>query len=194
MARALHHRRGELDHHGARATIGTFGWAGSDAWASEVEHRNGRYYWYTSVNGNGPGWMNTASTSHVSAWESLAAINNGGVPTSSADRGNLAYGNWPQHGAQWIEYRWPNAQNINRTATYWFDDNQGIDLPASCRVQYWNGGAYVDAPNQSTCSVAGEATPPATRCRPSTTPRAAAPTSGWTGCWPARATTRAAPG
>ncbi|MFI7077079.1 family 43 glycosylhydrolase [Micromonospora sp. NPDC049903] len=358
-------------HHGARAGIGTFGWAGADAWASEVEHRNGRYYWYTSVNGNGPGWMNigvavadsplgpftdakggplisdstpnsaplnidptvfvdddgqaylywggywgaravrlagnmidtvgsvvtpqglthfweapfmfkrnglyymlyaandtqgcvtsssyacqryatatnpmgpwthrgvvlgqvssttnhagvaqlngqwymvyhnanapgggnfrrsvavdrmyfnadgtiqpvvqtttgpppnpgggvappvgtnlapsaTVSTSHVSAWESLAAINNGGVPASSADRSNLAYGNWPQQGTQWIEYRWPTAQTINRTATYWFDDGQGIDLPASCRVQYWNGSAYVDAPNQSTCPVAGD--------------------------------------
>ncbi|WP_305783463.1 glycoside hydrolase family 43 protein [Symbioplanes lichenis] len=44
--------------HGARASIATFPWAGADAWASEVEPRNGRYYWYTSVNGNGPGWMN----------------------------------------------------------------------------------------------------------------------------------------
>ncbi|WHT16287.1 glycoside hydrolase family 43 protein [Crossiella sp. CA-258035] len=43
---------------GARANIGTFRWAGADAWASEVEPRNGKYYWYTSVNGNGPGWMN----------------------------------------------------------------------------------------------------------------------------------------
>ncbi|GGO21153.1 family 43 glycosylhydrolase [Micromonospora parathelypteridis] len=356
-------------HHGARANIGTFGWAGADAWASEVEQRNGRYYWYTSVNGNGPGWMNigvavadsplgpftdakggplisdstpnssplnidptvfvdddgqaylywggywgpravrlasnmidtvgsvvtpqgltnfweapflfkrnglyymmyaandtqgcvtsssyacqryatatnpmgpwthrgvvlgqvssttnhagvaqlngqwhmvyhnanapgggnfrrsvavdrmyfnadgsiqpvaqttagpppnpgggvqppagtnvaptaTASTSYVSTWESLAAVNNGGVPSSSADRNNLAYGNWPQQGTQWIEYRWPTAQSINRAAAYWFDDGQGIDVPASCQVQYWNGSAYVNVPNQSGCGVA----------------------------------------
>ena len=43
--------------HGAKANIGTFRWAGADAWASEVEPRNGKYYWYTSVNGNGAGWM-----------------------------------------------------------------------------------------------------------------------------------------
>ncbi|MFI5937404.1 family 43 glycosylhydrolase [Actinoplanes sp. NPDC051494] len=343
---------------GAKATIATFGWAGADAWAGEVEPRNGRYYWYTSVNGNGPGWMNigvavgdsplgpftdakggplisdstansaglnidptvfvdddgqaylywggywspravklaanmidtvgavvtpqgltnyweapwmfkrsglyylmyaandtngcvtdsayacqryatatnplgpwtqrgivlgqvssttnhagivdfngqsylvyhtadapgggtfrrsvavdklffnadgtiqrvtpttgggdgnlatsaTASTSYVSSWESLAAINNGGVPANSADRSNLAYGNWPQQGTQWVEYTWPTARSISRTATYWFDDDQGIDLPASCQVQYWNGSAYVPVPNQSSCGVAG---------------------------------------
>ncbi|MBG0564182.1 glycoside hydrolase family 43 protein [Actinoplanes aureus] len=355
-------------HHGARANIATFGWAGADAWASEVEPRNGKYYWYTSINGNGPGWMNigvavgdsplgpftdakggplisdstpnssglnidptvfvdddgqaymywggywgpravrlasnmidtvgsvvtptgltnfweapwmfkrnglyymmyaandtsgcvtnsnyacqryatatnplgpwthrgvvlgqvssttnhagivefngqwyivyhnanapgggnfrrsvavdrlyfnadgtiqpvtqtttgpppnpgtgggsgtniapsaTASTSHVSAWESLAAINNGGTPANSQDRSNLVYGNWPQQGTQWIEYQWPAARSINRSAVYWFDDNQGIDLPASCQLQYWNGSQYVPVPGQSTCGTAG---------------------------------------
>ncbi len=69
---------------------------------------------------------------------------------------NLAYGNWPQQGTQWIEYQWPSARSVNRVATYWFDDNQGIDLPASCQVQYWNGSAYVAVPGQSACGVAGE--------------------------------------
>ncbi|MEV4754340.1 glycoside hydrolase family 43 protein [Micromonospora sp. NPDC049559] len=356
-------------HHGARASIATFGWAGADAWASEVEPRNGRYYWYTSVNGNGPGWMDigvavgdsplgpftdakggplvsdstpnssglnidptvftdddgqaylywggywgvraarlkpnmieldgpvvtpsgltnfweapwmfkrnglyylmyaandtngcvtsssyacqryatatnpmgpwtqrgvvldrvssttnhagvvqfdgqwymvyhtadapgggnfrrsvavdrlyfnadgtmrkvvqtgggpgpgpgqppagtnlapsaTASTSYVSPWESLAALNNGGVPANSADRGNLVYGNWPEQGTQWVEYTWPSARTVNRIATYWFDDNQGIDLPASCQVQYWTGSGYANVPGQSGCGVAGNA-------------------------------------
>jgi beta-xylosidase len=44
--------------HGARLRIGNFPWAGADAWAGEVEPRNGKYYWYVSINGNGPGWMN----------------------------------------------------------------------------------------------------------------------------------------
>ncbi|MCC8249543.1 glycoside hydrolase family 43 protein [Saccharothrix luteola] len=97
----------------------------------------------------------TASTSHVSAWESLAALNNGGTPASSADRSNLAYGNWPERGTQWVEYQWATSRSINKVATYWFDDDQGIDLPASCKVQYWNGSAYVDVPGQSACGVAG---------------------------------------
>ncbi|WP_045747659.1 family 43 glycosylhydrolase [Actinoplanes rectilineatus] len=98
----------------------------------------------------------TASTSYVSSWESLAALNNGGTPSSSADRSSLVYGNWPEQGTQWVEYTWPTAQSINRSSVYWFDDNQGIDLPASCRLQYWNGSAYVDVSNASTCGVAAD--------------------------------------
>ncbi|SDS58085.1 family 43 glycosylhydrolase [Actinoplanes derwentensis] len=97
----------------------------------------------------------TASTSYVSSWESLAAINNGGTPVNSQDRSSLAYGNWPEQGTQWIEYQWPTAQSINKSAVYWFDDNQGIDVPASCQLQYWNGSQYVNVPGQSTCGVAG---------------------------------------
>jgi hypothetical protein len=96
-----------------------------------------------------------ATTSYVSSWESLAAVNNGGTPANSQDRSNLAYGNWPQQGTQWIEYTWPTAQSINKSSVYWFDDNQGIDLPASCALQYWNGSQYVNVSLQSACGVAG---------------------------------------
>ncbi|MFD7659675.1 hypothetical protein ACFV4N_37360 [Actinosynnema sp. NPDC059797] len=98
----------------------------------------------------------TASTSHVSAWESLAALNNGGTPANSADRSNLAYGNWPQRGTRWVEYTWPTARAVNRSSVYWFDDGQGIDLPASRQVQYRTGSAYAPVPGQSACGVAGD--------------------------------------
>ncbi|WP_235558154.1 glycoside hydrolase family 43 protein [Sphaerimonospora mesophila] len=42
---------------GAKLSVADFAWAGADAWAGEVEPRNGKYYWYVPVNGNGPGWM-----------------------------------------------------------------------------------------------------------------------------------------
>jgi beta-xylosidase len=97
----------------------------------------------------------TATTSHVSSWESLAAVNNGGTPANSQDRSNLAYGNWPQQGTQWVEYTWPTTRSINKSSVYWFDDDQGIDLPASCALQYWNGSQYVSVQLQSTCGVSG---------------------------------------
>ncbi|MFD4676002.1 glycoside hydrolase family 43 protein [Lentzea sp. NPDC058450] len=96
----------------------------------------------------------TAGTSYVSPWENLAAVNDGGTPASSADRSNPVYGNWPERGTQWLEYTWPSAQQVSRTSVYWFDDNQGIDLPASCRLQYWTGTAYADVPGQSSCATA----------------------------------------
>ncbi|MEU0877442.1 glycoside hydrolase family 43 protein [Lentzea sp. NPDC005914] len=94
----------------------------------------------------------TASTSYVSPWENLAAVNNGATPASSADRSNLVYGNWPEQGTQWLEYTWPSAKSITRSAVYWFDDDQGIDVPASCRLQYWTGTAYADLPGCGTAA------------------------------------------
>jgi hypothetical protein len=96
----------------------------------------------------------TASTSYVSTWESLAAVNDGFTPTSSADRAHPVYGNWPQQGTQWVQYTWPSAVSLNRVQAYWFDDDQGIDLPASCSVQYWTGSAWQNVPGASACGVA----------------------------------------
>jgi len=36
---------------------------------------------------------------------------------------------------------------------YFFDDNQGIDLPSSWRLQSWNGSSYVDVPGASAYPV-----------------------------------------
>jgi beta-xylosidase len=113
----------------------------------------------TRGGGNPPAETNraltaTASTSYVSTWESLAAINDGFTPTSSADRGHPVYGNWPEQGTQWVQYTWPSAVTLNRLAAYWFDDNQGLDLPASCQAQYWTGSAWQNLPGASSCGVA----------------------------------------
>ncbi|MEU4234752.1 glycoside hydrolase family 43 protein [Nonomuraea sp. NPDC026600] len=96
----------------------------------------------------------TASTSYVSPWETLGAIKDGFTPANSADHSHGAYGNWNHQGTEWLEYQWPSAQSVGRVGVYWFDDDLGIDLPASCKVQYWNGSAYVDVPGQSACGVA----------------------------------------
>jgi beta-xylosidase len=96
----------------------------------------------------------TATTSFVSSWESLAAVNDGFTPTSSADRAHAVYGNWPQTGTQWVEYHWNSPVNVGRSAAYWFDDDQGIDLPASCQIQYWNGGSWAAVPGNPGCGVA----------------------------------------
>ncbi|HZM80020.1 MAG TPA: discoidin domain-containing protein [Candidatus Limnocylindrales bacterium] len=99
----------------------------------------------------------TAVCSFTSTWESCAAINNGDEPTSSnfgaPNQGNR-WGTWNQQGEQWAELQWSSAQSISRAQVYFFDDNQGIDLPASWRLQSWNGSAYVDVPGSSGYPVA----------------------------------------
>ena len=46
---------------------------------------------------------------------------------------------------QWAELTWTSAPMSVRSAqVYFFDDNQGIDVPGSWKLQYWNGSAYVE--------------------------------------------------
>ncbi|WP_168123243.1 DUF5695 domain-containing protein [Paenibacillus sp. HB172176] len=92
----------------------------------------------------------TASTSYVSSWESLDGLNDGYTPTSSDDRGHDVYGNWNNPGTtQWVQYTWSSAKTISSVDVYWFDDDQGIDLPASYTIQYWNGSAWTNVGNPS---------------------------------------------
>ncbi|WP_214105577.1 Ig domain-containing protein [Acrocarpospora catenulata] len=88
----------------------------------------------------------TPSASYTSPWESVAAINDGIDPPSSNDTVNPRWGTWPNTGAQWAELTWPSAQTLRSADVYFFDDGQGIDLPASWRLQWWNGSSYVDIP------------------------------------------------
>jgi hypothetical protein len=63
--------------------------------------------------------------------------------------GHGAYGNWDHQGTEWVEVPVAGRQSISKVQTYWFDDDLGIDLPASCQIQYWNGSAYVNVAGQS---------------------------------------------
>jgi hypothetical protein len=99
----------------------------------------------------------TAACSFTSSWESCAAINNGDEPTSSnfgAPNAGNRWGTWPNQGEQWAELQWSSTQTVSRAQVYFFDDGQGIDLPASWRLQSWNGSAYVDVPGSSGYPVA----------------------------------------
>jgi hypothetical protein len=103
------------------------------------------------VGGGGPTPVNlatsaTPSASYTSPWESVAALNDGIDPPSSNDTVNRRWGTWPHPGAQWAELTWPAAQPIRSADVYFFDDNDGVRLPASWKLQYWNGTAYADIP------------------------------------------------
>ncbi|WP_344968995.1 discoidin domain-containing protein [Streptosporangium fragile] len=96
----------------------------------------------------------TPSASHTSSWESVAAINDGIDPPSSNDTVNPRWGCWPETGQQWVDLTWSSARTLNRADVYFFDDDQGIDMPASWKLQYWNGSAYVDVPGAGAYTLA----------------------------------------
>ncbi|GGM40449.1 DUF6055 domain-containing protein [Dactylosporangium sucinum] len=98
-----------------------------------------------------------ASASYTNAWESVAAVNDGIDPPSSNDTVNPRWGTWPNSGQQWAELTWSSAVSLNKAQVYLFDDNQGIDLPSSWKLQYWTGSAYADMPGASGYPVAANA-------------------------------------
>ncbi|MFK3979177.1 MGH1-like glycoside hydrolase domain-containing protein [Micromonospora sp. NPDC050397] len=91
----------------------------------------------------------TPTGSYTSSWESVAAINDGVDPSSSNDTVNPRWGTWPNTGEQWALLTWPSNQTLTSAQVYFFDDNGGVRAPASWRLQYWNGSAYVDVPGAS---------------------------------------------
>jgi hypothetical protein len=91
----------------------------------------------------------TPSASYTSPWESVNAINDGIDPPSSNDTVNPRWGTWPNEGEQWAQLTWPSTVQLARAEVYFFDDNGGIDLPASWKLQYWNGSAFVDVAGAS---------------------------------------------
>jgi len=90
----------------------------------------------------------TATTSYVSAWETLRAVNDNSNPANSNDKSAGAYGNWNNpNSIQWVQYDWPQSFNLSSTQVYWFDDNGGVLTPTRAYIEYWNGSAWVNAGN-----------------------------------------------
>lgn len=87
------------------------------------------------------------STSFVSAWETLTAVNDGYDPSSSADNSHGAYGNWNWESSfnkyNWVQYEWDLAMDISSTSVYWWDDGGGIDQPTEAYIEFWNGTTWV---------------------------------------------------
>jgi NPCBM-associated, NEW3 domain of alpha-galactosidase len=94
------------------------------------------------------------SASYTSPWEHVTAINDGIYPTSSNDSQDLRWGCWPEQGEQWIELDWNQPVTTSGSSVYFLDDGGGVRLPASWRVQYWNGSAFVDVTNPSAYQAA----------------------------------------
>ncbi|WP_372490081.1 T9SS type A sorting domain-containing protein [Chitinophaga sedimenti] len=99
---------------------------------------------WTAIGCSGGGTSNiaplaTATTSYVSSWETIAALNDGFPPANSNDKSHGAYGNWNNpNSTQWVQYTWPSNYNISSVEVYWFDDNGGVLTPTTATLQYYN--------------------------------------------------------
>ena len=89
----------------------------------------------------------TVTTSYISTWEKLAAVNDGFEPSASTDHSHGAYGNWNGEANfnkyDWVQYEWTLAQNITSSSVFWWDDGQGIDQPTDAYISWWNGSEWI---------------------------------------------------
>ncbi|MDX8338986.1 T9SS type A sorting domain-containing protein [Draconibacterium sp. IB214405] len=81
----------------------------------------------------------TPSTSFVSGWESLAAVNDGATPSNSNDKSSTAYGNWDTPDSyQWVQYDWDKEYIATSVEIYWFDDNGGVLTPNEAYIETYD--------------------------------------------------------
>lgn len=89
----------------------------------------------------------TPSAANASGDAKLSALNDGFDPTSSHDHQHPVFGTWPHVEPQWVQYDWSKPVTTNRVELYWWVDGQGVGAPASYKVTYWNGSAFVPVAN-----------------------------------------------
>ncbi|MBN2698443.1 MAG: T9SS type A sorting domain-containing protein [Bacteroidales bacterium] len=91
----------------------------------------------------------TLSTSYVSPWETLDAVNDGYEPASSSDNSHGAYGNWNGEASyntwNWVEVEFDRPNQVDSVRVYWWDDGAGIDQPTAATIEYWDCDAFVKA-------------------------------------------------
>lgn len=91
----------------------------------------------------------TPSASYTSPWEDVTAINDGIDPPQSNDDQNPRWGTWPEEGTQWSQLTWEDPVRVDSADVYFFDDGGGVRVPASWKIQYWDGDSFVDVGNPS---------------------------------------------
>ena len=112
----------------------------------------------------------TATTSYVSSWEILTAIQDGDQPENSGpEKGTSgqAFGNWYQEPKtyNWVQDDFPPLFYVNKSDVYWWTDWDrgdttlpwgGIDIPFNTHVEYWdiNNEEWVLIPNPVVNGVA----------------------------------------
>jgi len=97
-----------------------------------------------------------ANAGFVSGDTTLTALNNGAEPAASADTARGAYGTWPRTDRQWVTYEWSQPVSTDVIEVYWWQDGQGIALPVSAQLSYWDGKAFVPVRNVRGLGVAAD--------------------------------------
>lgn len=92
----------------------------------------------------------------VSGDSGYAVLNNGAEPRNSGDTARGSYGTWPQTGPQWVVYEWDQPVSTDSVDVYWWQDGQGIALPTSAQLSFWDGSRFVPVPSARGGGLVGD--------------------------------------
>jgi hypothetical protein len=87
----------------------------------------------------------TASASHVFERDTLEALDDGEIPSSSGDHSIPRFSWWDHKGSrEWVQYDFARPREIAWVQVYWFDDTGrgGCRVPASWKLLFKNGGSW----------------------------------------------------
>jgi DUF1680 family protein len=112
------------------------------------------------------------SSYRIASENKVSALNDGFTPQNSFDRSHGVYAlsrDWENENASpWVQYDWSEPVNIGKVEVYWAVDHPRpgaipgsrwptIHVPASYRILYWNGNAFVPVNNPQGLGVAADA-------------------------------------
>ncbi len=93
------------------------------------------------------------STSFHAPDSTLDALRDGITPTDSRDQSAGYYSTGEEAGQHWVQYEWRVPVTTDRVAVYWYTDDGSVRLPATYRLSYWNGTAFVSVQASSAYEV-----------------------------------------
>ena len=87
-----------------------------------------------------------AAASHVFEGDTVDALSDGLLPTSSADESIPRFTWWDRKGStEWVEYHFNSPRTLSQAKVYWFDDRAtggGCRVPSSWKVLYKVGSTW----------------------------------------------------
>lgn len=88
------------------------------------------------------------SASYTYSMDSLSSLNNGIASYTDSPRDRWTCYN-SGNTSDYVIYDFGSSKTVSLVKLYLYSDGSGVKAPASYNVQYWNGSAWVDCPNQS---------------------------------------------
>lgn len=84
--------------------------------------------------------------------EDVYSVIDGLIPSNSSSTNIPRWTTWPQKGInQWIVAHFNRPVDIARTAIYWYEDTDGVKMPSSWSMEYYENGTWKDFPLSLNC-------------------------------------------